>query len=223
MMPTIKSGKIYLITNLINNKKYVGITIRSLKDRWQEHLRYSRNILQKAIKKYGKENFKIELVEELHNVTEKDLLLKETFYINKFDTFVNNRRGYNAVKNSEGRLIFSKVTKQKMSINHADVSGYKNPMYKRRHTNKSRRLISQSKIGTHLSKKHKIILSLALKGEKSYRFDKTIRTFKNINTNEIFVGVQYDFKQKYNFKGSSLCDIMSGRRKSYKGWILVDA
>ena len=59
---------IYLITNLINNKQYVGKTVYSLTHRFQGHCTNGTNkncYLHQAIQKYGKENFKIELLEEV--------------------------------------------------------------------------------------------------------------------------------------------------------------
>lgn len=63
---------VYLITNLINGKKYVGQTIQSIKRRWDFHVcGASRCIaLNSAIKKYGKENFKIESIYEAHSLEE---------------------------------------------------------------------------------------------------------------------------------------------------------
>lgn len=61
-------GKIYLITNLINDKKYVGQTLYNLSHRFTQHkaacnagIDYP---LYRAFKKYGIKNFSIELLEE---------------------------------------------------------------------------------------------------------------------------------------------------------------
>ena len=54
--------KIYLITNRINGKQYVGQTSRSLKRRFYEHSRH-KSAIGKAIKKYGRENFTIETID----------------------------------------------------------------------------------------------------------------------------------------------------------------
>ena len=49
-------GYIYKITNLINNKIYIGQTIRDVQIRWKEHLRSKDEApIHKAIRKYGKE------------------------------------------------------------------------------------------------------------------------------------------------------------------------
>ncbi len=57
---------IYKITNIINNKIYIGKTEKSLNKRWSGHIAKSRkniiSVLHNAILKYGKENFKIERV-----------------------------------------------------------------------------------------------------------------------------------------------------------------
>jgi predicted GIY-YIG superfamily endonuclease len=46
--------KIYLITNLKNNKQYVGITKFSLEERFSQHIKRG-FILTEAIRKYGKD------------------------------------------------------------------------------------------------------------------------------------------------------------------------
>ena len=51
---------LYTITNLLNNKIYVGQTVRP-KERWSQHKAYAKNnpvqYVHRAIKKYGPENF----------------------------------------------------------------------------------------------------------------------------------------------------------------------
>jgi group I intron endonuclease len=58
---------IYKITNLINNKIYIGKTIRTVELRWQEHIRDSKTgktPLYLAMQKYGINNFKIEIIND---------------------------------------------------------------------------------------------------------------------------------------------------------------
>lgn len=56
--------KIYKITNLINNKIYVGYTKNELIIRFKQHCKSKDSLIGRAIHKYGKENFIIDLVEE---------------------------------------------------------------------------------------------------------------------------------------------------------------
>lgn len=75
---------IYKITNQTNNKVYIGQTDR-LNDRQREHFyrlerdEHHNNHLQKAFKKYGKDNFVFEIIEETN-----DLNNRELFWINEY-------------------------------------------------------------------------------------------------------------------------------------------
>ena len=55
--------KIYLITNRINGKQYVGQTSRTIEQRFNEHASCRRTAIDKAIAKYGRENFTVEELE----------------------------------------------------------------------------------------------------------------------------------------------------------------
>ena len=62
---------IYQITNLINNKKYIGKTERTLDERFKEHCRFKRIGVMPicdAIKKYGKNNFIAETIFETNDL-----------------------------------------------------------------------------------------------------------------------------------------------------------
>lgn len=89
---------IYKITNLINNKVYIGQTSFSLSKRWQEHIKDSERFdrpLYRAFHKYGIENFNIELIEETDSPNER-----EVYWIKSYNAFHN---GYNATMGGEGR------------------------------------------------------------------------------------------------------------------------
>jgi group I intron endonuclease len=84
---TVKSTdtcRIYLLTNTINNKIYVGQTWMHLKDRMGKDGRGYSNCpyLFAAINKYGSENFKYYLIEECFTQVDADLL--ETKYISQY-------------------------------------------------------------------------------------------------------------------------------------------
>jgi len=78
---------IYLTTNLINGKKYIGMDINNDSN----YLGSGINI-KKAIKKYGKENFKKEILEICEN--KEELIIKEKKWINHFDV-ANSKNFYN--------------------------------------------------------------------------------------------------------------------------------
>jgi group I intron endonuclease len=106
---------IYKITNLINGKIYIGRTIQKLKKRFSSHIRESHKeapkyIISKSIKKYGKENFICESIDE--RATDIFQLIKlETKYIKQFNSLVPN--GYNCILDDNNTRILSKRTLKK--------------------------------------------------------------------------------------------------------------
>lgn len=87
-------GYIYVIRNIVNNKIYIGQTRTSIEQRWQEHVRhsnYGNQLINRAMKKYGIENF---CIEELECCDISDLDYKEIYYIKKFNS-TNKDIGYN--------------------------------------------------------------------------------------------------------------------------------
>lgn len=101
-------GYIYCITNLVNQKKYVGKTIYSITERFKEHCsdskreRCEKRPLYDAMNKYGIENF---IVEELEVVEDDNLLSeREIFWINELQTY--GSKGYNATKGGDGKILF---------------------------------------------------------------------------------------------------------------------
>jgi group I intron endonuclease len=82
-------NSIYKITNVITNESYIGETTKTLEQRFKEHCQGRPSLFHDALKKYGKENFTIELLE----ITE-DINAEET-WIAHYDTYNN---GYNSTK-----------------------------------------------------------------------------------------------------------------------------
>lgn len=83
-----KMSGIYKITNIINNKVYIGLTIH-LNRRWAEHKndliknKHFNRYLQNSVNKYGIQNFKFEVLEQVE--ADKDKLSeREIFWINKY-------------------------------------------------------------------------------------------------------------------------------------------
>ena len=92
---------IYKITNDINQKIYIGKTEFSIEKRFKEHCsdafkdRNEKRSLYAAMRKYGIENFHIELVEETDNPEER-----ETYWIEYYGSFKN---GYNLTLGGDGK------------------------------------------------------------------------------------------------------------------------
>ena len=107
---------IYLVTNLINQMKYVGQTTRTLKQRKSSHLSSSKKrstyYLHRAIRKYGAENFKWEVI--YNAASEEELNEKETYFIKEYNT--NSQDGYNLTEGGRGIRGWkhSELTKEKI-------------------------------------------------------------------------------------------------------------
>lgn len=106
------TGYIYKITNLINQKCYIGQTTTTIEHRWGQHKTdYNNpNPMYKAFKKYGLENFKIEEVSRYTRDTKEKLInilnSKEIYYINKFHSLVSEN-GYNLSIGGDNRGIYN--------------------------------------------------------------------------------------------------------------------
>lgn len=104
---------IYLITNLINQKKYVGQT-KNYKQRFKYHIAsYKKSPISNAIQKYGKENFIFEVIYQTLNGDHVDFL--ECHFIKEHNSFADDGHGYNLTRGGNCNKIISKETKQKMS------------------------------------------------------------------------------------------------------------
>ncbi len=94
--------QVYLVTNTVNGKMYVGQTSHTLERRWYEHVKASTSkrlwLVHKAIAKNGKEKFSIEALHTCESKEEMDFV--EMFYISFLNTRVPN--GYNLTDGGDG-------------------------------------------------------------------------------------------------------------------------
>ena len=128
--PTI-AGYVYLITNLVNGKKYVGCTTRTVEERWIRHLSQAGSkrkfALHRAVNKYGPHNFSVETLEIVYGSLD-DLFAAEVsqIYSNKCLAPI----GYNLTVGGDGiSLLSPEAEKQRreayaiaMKNMHADPS-----------------------------------------------------------------------------------------------------
>lgn len=87
--------EIYKITNLVNDKVYIGQSARSVQERFHRHIQDAVSgrldtHFARAIRKYGPENFMVEVIDDAE--TQEELNQKEQNWIRHYDSV---RRGYN--------------------------------------------------------------------------------------------------------------------------------
>lgn len=159
-------GYIYLTTNLINGRMYIG---QKKSDTFlAEKYLGSGSILKQAVQQYGRENFKVTLLCECN--TAEELNEKEMYYIAAYNA-QNDRQFYNICKGGPGGPMFkghhhNLVTKMKMSKDrkgernsnygnrwkqsdelkkrHSELSsGSGNGMYGKKHSDETKKLIGE--------------------------------------------------------------------------------
>lgn len=114
------TATIYVVTNTVNGKQYVGQTHLSLHDRWRAHVGAAQHapycrILCAAIRKYGAAAFTIQAASVLVGVTQADVDAAETDAIKKFGTLSPD--GYN-LRSGGGRGRIHAETRALMSAAH---------------------------------------------------------------------------------------------------------
>lgn len=110
---------IYKETNRINLKVYIGLTTKTLQKRHEGHIKESldpvkcTSYFHKAMKKYGVENFTVEVIETCQ--TKEELYEREKFWI-KFYKSNDPKFGYNMTAGGEGSIgrVFSAETIEKI-------------------------------------------------------------------------------------------------------------
>ena len=148
-------GVIYKITNLINNKIYIGQTRQRPIERWQSHLQESakldksrKSYLHSSIHKYGFDNFKFEIIFTIKakDVNNLSVLLDalEVFYISKFKT-IDPKFGYNLTSGGSKKFIISEETREKLRISHLGYEWSEESKQKLSKTIKGRKHSDQTK------------------------------------------------------------------------------
>ena len=160
---------VYKITNTLNNKAYVGQSQYSLNERWSKHKsdakRSDKNThFYKAIRKYGTDCWKLEVLEEVENV--KLLNEAEMKWIEYYDTF-NRDKGYNSTKGGENGFIFSEEIKEKRKNNHCSKKeDFIPPMLGKHHTEESKEKMRQARLGKNHTEETKEKLRQVRVGKK---------------------------------------------------------
>jgi len=98
---------VYLVTNIINNKKYIG---SSRKENIDPHYFGSGKRIRKALQKYGKENFKKEILWE----GKGDARDIEAYWLKHFDAS-SNPQFYNMTNDARGNGFHKEETKKTVS------------------------------------------------------------------------------------------------------------
>lgn len=196
-------GHIYKITNLINGKVYIGQTIQSIKDRWYRHVGNSKWLSQhevnmaikRAIIKYGKENFKLELIE---NCKRENLNDREKYWISYYDSY---HTGYNnTLGGQDGFKSFKNDEKECQEIIDLYKEGFS-----------LREIGKEYNIDKATVKGILIRHNIELRNKRNYKY--TRETLLKI-LEEYNNGVsRLDIQDKYKISRSYLSQLITGKRR----------
>lgn len=202
---------IYKITNKINGKSYIGKTLSSIEERWQNHIRDSKKEsckdrpLYKAFAKYGIENFFIEKIEECSAERANE---KEVYWIEYYSTF---KEGYNATIGGDGThyldydLICETYKQVQNAVKTAEICGC--------HPDSVKRILKEKKIEITLSSE--IIKKETSKMINQYDLKNNyIKTFPSINDAARYI--QSLSLERVNLSGIAqhIAAVAKGKRKT---------
>lgn len=204
-----------------NDKSYIGLTLKTLEQRKKSHKnssmynkgQYDYNVIfHKAIRKYGWENVKWEILED--NITDYEYLKeRERFNILKYDTFKSN--GYNMTLGGEGCFGYKHTAKTRKRI--------KEKRAEQIITEETRIKMMNARIGYKHSEKTKEKISKSNKGNIGSMGLKNPRTMiftliSPVNKKIILIGVS---ELKKFVKKEKLSLIMLNRYRN-RGKILLN-
>jgi len=131
---------IYLITNKVNGKRYVGLTVKTLRKRIINHL-CAQTCIGSALRKYGLDLFDLSIIDNAEDA--KSLYEKEQHWIRFYGCKEPN--GYNMTDGGEGTIgmKYSEESKRKIS---ESAKGNKKWLGKI-HTEESKRKMSIARKG----------------------------------------------------------------------------
>lgn len=148
-----KKWYVYMHTNKINQKKYIGITCQEPNERWKNGLGYkTQTVFWRAIQKYGWSGF--EHIVVANNLTENEAKQKEIELIALYKTNCNRYKnpsyGYNCTDGGDGMSGWAPSEEIKNKIRQSLIgvmSGEKHPFFGKQHSEKTKQQMSKSKIG----------------------------------------------------------------------------
>jgi len=183
-----KIHSIYKITNIINNKIYIGSAIDTY-NRFSKHKsqlnknKHHNSYLQNSWNKYGEQNFKFEIIEY---ITDKNKLIEREQYWIDLTKSSNREYGYN-------------------------INPIANSQLGRKLSEESRKKISDKNKGRIVSEETRQKLSDCHKGEKSYRYGKHLTDEEKENIRQFNLGKHHSKETKEKISKSNI-----GKKKNFK-------
>ena len=205
---------IYALKEKMSNEiRYVGLTTQKLKRRFYDHLRCKkRDYKYNWIKKVGKDNIEAIILED--KIQTKEILIeREIFYIKYYKD--NGHRLTNLTNGGEGwnNTPFSDEHKKNISLTHADVTGEKNPMFGKKHTDDAKKIMSDKRKGLKVTDKD-ILQKYSDLNKGTNNNNCTLNESKVIMIREYYISGKYNMTEladMFNVKRAAISKIITRR------------
>ncbi|MGG3233248.1 NUMOD3 domain-containing DNA-binding protein [Priestia flexa] len=225
---------IYSITNLINDKRYIGIS-QEFEDRKRNHLWHLRNNkhgnekLQNAFNKYGENNFDFEILDEIETDDRMKILRLENSYIIKYDSFVN---GYNKSEGFEGSTLtvrsekWYKIMSERMKGNTYWLGRKQSEEHIAKRTrvhkgkvltNETRKKISEARMGKYKGEENPFYGKTHTDETKKTIAKKLGKRIRCVDTGEVFQSVS-ECAKVMNLDRRNIQKVCVGKSKTSKGF-----
>lgn len=225
-----KNGLIYVGINLENGKKYVGCTRHTLETRLKYHFydlkRGKRYAFNQALDKYGLSKFIFITIpisfEKMHHYEALAIRFLKT---------KSHQNGYNICDGGRGIKDYTGEIRKKISKNHADVSGEKNPMFGKKRTQKEKDNLSKMRTGKIVyirteETNQKLSISMKKYWASGLHTDRKRENhpraraviLKSPNGTEYNLPCYHPFCKEYNLNPTRIRSVLQGKQQSHHGW-----
>lgn len=222
---------IYLITNTITNKVYVGSAV-NIDLRWKEHLNDLRKNkhhsikLQRAFAKYGETNFIFDVIMLCDKL---ELIVNEQTFINQFESY---KKGYNSCPIAGSRLGSKQSEETKNKIR-AKLKGRPSPKKGSTASAETRVKLSKARKDKKLSDTHVENIRQSKMGDKNPFYGKTVKEEHKIckkikqYTKDMVLIKEWnsitECAKSLNTRIGSISAVLIGARKNHLGFIFTYA
>jgi len=213
---------IYLLTNKVNSKVYIGVTNNYTK-RMREHKgTYNNYLISKAIKKHGWNNFNSQILLETEDA-EFAYKVAESSFIQQYQSN-NPEKGYNLTEGGQGTLGFSPTPETRQRMREKKLG--------KKLTTEHIQKISKSALGRTFTKETKNKISNKLKGNKNFQGKTFTDEVKQIlsehkakdwqllspNNEIINIHNMRKFCIDNNLHHSAITRVLQGKQSHHKQW-----
>ena len=224
---------VYTITNKIDQKMYVGITVQNppilrYRRHWREASKADTK-LYTAMNKYGKDAFSFDIIDTASDIATLKAL--ECYHIKKLNTL---EEGYNLTSGGDGCVGYKHTPEHREYMRNIMVGKNKGKQprlgailseeTKRKIGNKRREMVANGTAktlkGIPKSSETRAKISKAALGIARPQIEKTYQVTHPDGRIEIVTGLNRFCKDR-NMNVSGMCNVMSGKSPHYKGYKCV--